>query len=212
MSCENPKVAEYLSLGPSLVVQGLSNMPDTVPYLDAKYRENENIFADAIQLIASIGEAAEKVGIQLLYHNHDFEFMKIDGKYALDIMYDTVPADLLQTELDTCWVNVGGVDPAEYVKKYAGRAPVVHIKDFFGEKTENMYELIGEENKAAPKRPEGFEFRPVGAGLQNVPAIVEASKAAGAEWLIVEQDSPSMGLTPLECIEKSIEYLKTVNN
>ena len=74
-----------------------------------------------------------------------------------------------------------------------------------------MYELIGEENKA-PKRPEGFEFRPVGAGLQNIPSIVEASKDAGAEWLIVEQDSPSMGLTPMECIEKSIEYLKTINN
>ena len=183
-----------------------------IPSLPGEFRPGTPNYEYTLGYIAVIGKAAKDLGIQLCYHNHDFEFMTIGGKYALDIMYETVPADLLQTELDTCWVNVGGVNPAEYVKKYAGRAPVVHIKDFFGEKTENMYELIGEENKAAPKRPEGFEFRPVGAGLQNIPSILEASKEAGAEWIIVEQDSPSMGLTPMECIEKSIEYLKTVNN
>ena len=52
-----------------------------------------------------------KLGIQLLYHNHDFEFVKLDGEYALDVLYSTIPADLLQTEIDTCWVKVAGVDP-----------------------------------------------------------------------------------------------------
>ncbi|MBQ9079763.1 MAG: sugar phosphate isomerase/epimerase [Clostridia bacterium] len=182
-----------------------------IPSLPGELRPGTPNYEYTLDYIKVIGKAAKALGIQLCYHNHDFEFMKIGGKYALDVMYETVPADLLATELDTCWVNVGGVNPADYVRKYTGRAPVVHVKDFFGEKTENMYELIGEENKA-PKRPEGFEFRPVGAGLQNIPSIVEASKDAGAEWLIVEQDSPSMGLTPMECIEKSIEYLKTINN
>ena len=182
-----------------------------VPYLDAKYRENENIFADAIQLIASIGEAAEKVGIQLLYHNHDFEFVKFNGKYMLDILYDTVPANHLATELDTCWVNVGGEEPAAYVRKYSGRAPVVHLKDFFGEKSDDMYELIGIK-PSAPKRPSGFEFRPVGSGLQDIPALLAAAKDAGAEWIVVEQDNPSMDLTPAECAKKSREYLKSIGN
>ena len=71
-----------------------------------------------------------------------------------------------------------------------------------------MYELIGIEKKA-PKRPDGFEFRPVGQGLQNIPAILEASKDAGAKWVVVELDSPSPGLTPLECIKASIDYLKS---
>ena len=182
-----------------------------IPALPGELRPGTPNYEYTLDYIKVIGKAAKKLGMQLCYHNHDFEFMTIGGKYALDIMYETIDADLLQTELDTCWVNVGGVNPSEYVKKYAGRAPIVHIKDFFGEKSENMYEIIGEENKA-PKRPEGFEFRPVGAGLQNIPSILEASKEAGAEWIIVEQDSPSMGLTPMECIAKSIEYLKTVNN
>ena len=134
--------------------------------------------------------------------------MKIDGKYALDILYDTVPADLLQTELDTCWVNVGGEVPADYIKKYTGRSPVVHLKDFTGEKSDDMYELIGIEKKA-PTHPSGFEFRPVGMGLQDFPAILASAQAAGAEWVVVEQDQPTMGLTPLESIEKSINYLKS---
>ena len=72
-----------------------------------------------------------------------------------------------------------------------------------------MYELIGIE-KTAPKRPSNFEFRPVGQGLQNFPEILAASEEAGSEWLVVEQDSPSMGLTPMQCIEKSREYLRTL--
>ena len=98
--------------------------------------------------------------------------------------------------------------PAEYVKKYAGRTPVVHLKDFFGEKSDDMYELIGEETK--PKRPGGFEFRPVGHGLQNFPAILKAADEAGAEWVVVEQDKPSMGLTPMECAKASIDYLRSI--
>ena len=61
--------------------------------------------------IRKIAEAAKKLGIQLLYHNHDFEFVKLDGEYALDVLYSTIPADLLQTEIDTCWVKVAASTP-----------------------------------------------------------------------------------------------------
>ena len=147
----------------------------------------------------------------LLYHNHDFEFMKLDGKYALDILYEKVPAELLQTELDMCWVNIGGENPAEYLLKYTGRAPVVHLKDFWGEKSEDMYELIGIDRKL-PTRPANFEFRPVGSGKQDFPAILKAAEQAGASWVVVEQDKPSMGLTALECAAKSRAYLKSIGN
>ena len=180
-----------------------------VPYLSDEYRPGTDCFPEVIENIKKLGAVAKELGIQLLYHNHDFEFMKIDGKYALDILYDEVPADLLKTELDTCWVNVGGEVPAEYIKKYTGRAPIVHLKDFVGEKSENMYELIGIKSEA-PKRPSNFELRPVGSGCQDFPAILKAAEEAGAEWVVVEQDNPSMGLTPMESIAKSREYLKTL--
>ena len=180
-----------------------------VPYLGEEDRPGTERFFEVIKEVEKLGAVARELGIQLLYHNHDFEFMKLDGKYALEVLYDTIPADLLQTELDTCWVNVGGEVPADYVRKFTDRAPVVHLKDFYGEKSEDMYELIGIEKKA-PARPGNFEFRPVGSGLQDFPAILAAAEDAHAQWVVVEQDSPSMGLTPMECIKKSREYLKTL--
>ncbi len=179
------------------------------PWLALEDRPESGNFNATMAGIAKISAVAKEMGIRMLYHNHEFEFVKIDGKYALDVLYEKIPADLLGTEIDTCWANVGGEDPAAYVRKYAGRAPIVHLKDFFGEKSENMYELIGTENKV-PERPQNFEFRPLGKGVQNFPAIIEAAKDAGAEWLVVEQDKPSMGLTAMESIEESRNYLRSI--
>ena len=195
-------LADYAAIGCKYVA---------VPYLEPDDRPGAEGWEKTIADVEAIGKIAKKNGIQLLYHNHDFEFLKINGKYALDILYDTVPAEYLATELDTCWVNIGGENPADYVRKYTGRAPIVHLKDFDGEKSDNMYELIGIESEKAAK-PSTFEFRPVGSGKQNFPAILEASKDAGAEWVIVEQDNPSMGLSSMECIEKSRNYLKSIGN
>lgn len=193
-------LSDYATIGCKYIV---------IPYLNSADRPGSEGWEKTIADAAAIGKAAKAKGLQLLYHNHDFEFMKLDGKYALDILYDSVPAEYLATEIDTCWVNVGGENPAEYVKKYTGRAPVVHLKDFFGEKSDDMYELIGIDRKV-PTRPSGFEFRPVGSGLQDFPSIIAAAKEAGAEWIVVEQDKPSMGLTSLECVEKSRKYLKSI--
>ena len=194
--------AKYATIGTRFVA---------VPYLPDEYRPGAEKFIPLLEKIKEFGAIAKKHGIQLLYHNHDFEFVKLDGEYGLDVLYREVNADLLQTELDVCWVNVGGENPADYIAKYAGRTPVVHLKDFVGEKAENMYELIGQKTVAAPKRPEGFEFRPVGYGKQDFPAILAAAKDAGAAWVVVEQDTPSMGLDELACAKKSIEYLKSFN-
>lgn len=195
-------IAQYATVGCKYIA---------IPYLMPEDRPGAAGFDDVIANARMLGEVAKKYGMTLLYHNHDFEFMKLDGKYALDILYDSVPADLLQTELDVCWVNVGGENPADYLLKYTGRSPVVHIKDFWGDKSEDMYELIGIEKKA-PQRPANFEFRPVGSGKQDVPAILAAAEKAGAEWIVVEQDQPSMGLTSMECAKKSREYLQSIEN
>lgn len=180
-----------------------------VPYLTPEYRPDTERFGEVVENIKMLGAVAKRLGITLLYHNHDFEFMKLNGKYALDVLYDSVPAEFLQTELDTCWVNVGGENPAEYLLKYSGRAPVLHLKDFTGERSEDMYELIGIEKKA-PARPAHFEFRPVGFGKQDFPAILAAAEKAGVQWVVVEQDQPTKENTPLECAEMSRKYLKSI--
>ena len=194
-------VAIYKALGVKYVA---------IPYLTEDLRPGQPGFQTVIDGMKVIGAKLKEAGIVQQYHNHDFEFERINGKYALEVLYDTVPADLLQTELDTCWVRVGGEEPAAYVRKFSGRAPVVHLKDYAGGKSEHMYELIGieSEEKAVEENP--FEFRPVGFGVQDMPAIIQAAEDAGAGWLVVEQDQPSMGLDPLQCAEKAIGYLRSL--
>lgn len=130
-------VGAYASIGCKYIGHSLS-------YRGIQARKRMK-FGEIIEGARLIGGICRKYGITLLYHNHDFEFIKIDGEYALDILYKEVSEDLLKTELDTCWVNVGGEDPSSYIEKYSGRAPVVHLKDFVmpGKKPEKMYQLIG---------------------------------------------------------------------
>jgi len=183
-----------------------------IPYVDEQYRPGQPDYPETLAKIAELGKKAAEAGITLMYHNHDFEFVKIDGEYGLDVMYSTVPSEYLQTELDTCWVNVGGENPAEYIAKYSGRTPVVHLKDFVmkgKEKPQKLYALIGiDEDK--DEDVEDFSFKPVGYGVQDMPAIIAASEKSGAKWLIVEQDRPDKGNTEMSAVRKSIEYLRSL--
>lgn len=191
-------IADYITIGCKYVA---------VPYLVEEDRPGTPAWGTTVANVEMIGKVCKENGIKLLYHNHDFEFIKVGEKYALDMLYSTVPEDILATELDTCWVKVAGADPSYYIKKYSGRAPVVHLKDFMGEQSEDMYELIGLDKKVTGT--DKFEFRPVGYGCQDFYSILTACESAGTEWVVVEQDRPSIGKTPLESIELSINYLKT---
>lgn len=178
------------------------------PYLDEAIRHGTPAFTETLQHMKEICEVAKRMGMPMLYHNHDFEFVKMEnGEFGLDYMYDAIGPDLLQTELDTCWVKVAGQDPSAYIRRYSGRCPVVHLKDFYKEgQAANMYELIGLEQEK--KETQGvFEFRPVGYGLQDMPSIIKAAEESGAKWLIVEQDR-SEDRPPMEAAKMSIAYLK----
>ncbi len=190
--------------------QEIGCMQVVIPYLTEEYRPGEARFQEVMDGARILGEVCRELGMKLAYHNHDFEFTKLDGEYALDILYREVPAGLLQTQLDTCWVNVGGENPADYVHKYQGRMPTLHLKDFVGSKSEHMYDLIGIDEGDVKKEDNAFELRPVGYGKQDFPAILEAAESCGVSWVIVEQDEPSMGKSPLECAKLSIDYLKTL--
>lgn len=182
-----------------------------VPYLPEDRRPGTEGFERTIEDIKTIADECNRQGVKLLYHNHDFEFAKLDGKYALDILYSEVTADRLQTEIDTCWVGVAGEDPAAYVVKYSGRAPVVHLKDYYKqgkEKPKKLYELIGIEDDSETESEETFGFRPVGYGVQDMPSILDASEKAGAKWVVVEQDRPAPGDTPMNSVKLSRDFLK----
>jgi sugar phosphate isomerase/epimerase len=161
-----------------------------IPYLTEDYRYGTENFKEVMKHIPEIAKACQKEGIILLYHNHDFEFAKTtDGDYILDYMYQSFSPEELQVELDTCWVKVAGINPNEYMRKYEGRLPVVHLKDF---------------NGATP-----FEFRAVGEGVQDFPSILEQAIKGGSKWVVVEQDSHTEH-TALEDARISRDYLTSL--
>ena len=179
-------VAQYKAIGCSYIA---------IPWLEEARRPGQPLYEQTLEQIRKIAEECLHQGLKLLYHNHDFEFTKLDGAYALD----------------TCWVRVGGEDPCAYLHKYAGRAPVVHLKDYYmeGPDVSPQYELIGDTKKRASEST-SFEFRALGAGLQDMPAILKASEEAGAEWLIVELDRPPKGQTAEEAVRASRIYLTSL--
>ena len=148
--------------------------PDGIPAFAAKADE--------------IGAKLAEAGITLAYHNHNFEFAKAGGKTWLEIIYDNTDPKNLQAELDTYWVQSGGGDPAELIRKYAGRLSVLHIKD--------MIIASGAQQR----------FAEIGEGNLNWPAILAAAKDAGVEWYCVEQDD-CYDRDPFESLKISLDNL-----
>lgn len=134
-------------------------------------------------------ERLQEHGIGLYYHNHHVEFMKYDGKYMLDVIIENSPA--MGLELDVHWVQRGGLDPVRTIDKYADRTAMVHLKDYrIGQVPQSAFELLAQGDNvgfmAAYKNI--VEFAEVGEGNLDFPSIVEHSLAAGAQYMLVEQD------------------------
>ena len=181
-----------------------------IPFLDDATRPGSEGFAETIKDMYRFGKKIKEAGMTMLYHNHDFEFCTVSGQYGLDFIYSAIDEDILKTEIDTCWAKYAGENPADYVRKYAGRCPIVHLKDYVGVKGgKTPYALIGMEDTSADPNEIAFEFRPVGYGCQDVPSVVKAGIESGADWFIVEQDL-SVGRPALEACRMSIEYLKSI--
>jgi sugar phosphate isomerase/epimerase len=184
-----------------------------VPWYGKELHAGTEHWEETVKLFNSNGKLLKDNGIQQLYHNHDFEFEKFDGKFLLDWIYETIPQEYMQPEVDTCWVHYAGYDPAEYLLQYSGRIEVVHLKDFECKKLANgpAYALIDNEGKEieTDREDNGFRFRPVGFGRQNIPAIIDAAEKAGATCFIVEQDEWYDGSSVADA-KASREYLKSL--
>ena len=181
---------QYLSMLDSLdkeiaINKAIGNPNLIVPFLAEDLRKWDDIFAN----LKVLGEKCNAAGMKLLYHNHEFEFTEAYGDGTVfDAMYQQVPASLLQVELDSCWAHYAGYDPVKYIEKYAGRLPIVHLKDM-------------------KRLPDGTaQTVELGAGEVNLKAIVQAADQAGVEWIVVEQDYCEN--PPLESIATSMEWIK----
>ncbi|EKN62491.1 xylose isomerase [Neobacillus bataviensis LMG 21833] len=144
-------------------------------------------------------------GIELYYHTHHLEFQKYDGVYLLDLIKNNTSK--LGFELDVHWIQRAGENPVEFVKQYAGRIALLHLKDY----RIGQMDISNVDFKDMAKFFDIFtntiEFAELGEGNLNIKAIVEAGLESGAQYFLVEQDD-TYGRDPFDCLEISAKHLR----
>lgn len=154
--------------------------------LPGEYRNAEGYFRFAREA-SEVGRKLAAHGLTFAYHNHSFELEKFGGRTALAILYEESDPTFFAAEIDTYWIQHGGGDPAAWIRKVAGRSPLVHLKD--------MGVVDGKQ-----------VMTEVGEGNLNWPAILEACREAEVVWYIVEQDTCQR--SPFESLRISLENLR----
>ena len=191
-------VDDAARLGSSLLRIGMLPFP-AMKSLDAviDFAREANGYAERLQ----------EHGLSLYYHNHHIEFAKFDGKYMLDIIAENSPA--MGLEIDVHWVQRGGLDPVRTLQKYAGRTAMVHLKDYrIGSMPEAAFGMLGSGDFAGFMQAfkDVVQFAEVGEGNLDFPSIIPAAQAAGAKYLLVEQDD-LYGRTVWDALQTSHDNL-----
>jgi len=133
----------------------------------------------------AIARKIREGGRYFMYHNHDQEFKRHEGRLILERLAEAIPAEDMGFTLDTFWIQAGGGDPAQWIARLAGRVPVIHLKDY-------AY---------------GRKMAVVGEGNINFDRVFSAAEESGTKYMLVEQDDCN-GEDPIECLRRSYEYLK----
>jgi len=143
-------------------------------------------FADLVQRLETIGRSCQEAGLQLVYHNHDYSFQRLDNsRLLLDELLAACDPALLSLELDVYWAAFAGIDPLAYLRQHQGRVPLLHLKDMDAQR--GMSE--------------------VGDGSLDMAGIIATGEESGTRWLIVEHDHPTM--PSLESARRSLHNLQT---
>ena len=154
-------------------------------YLSTDERGDINHYKYVADQLNIAGERCKKAGIQLCYHNHDFEFIKQGDTYPYDVLLGA-DKDLVKMEMDLYWVTKAGRDPVELFNQHPGRFPLLHLKDM-------------------DKTPEK-SFTEVGNGVIDFKEIFKHKQKAGVRYFFVEEDKcPG---SPFDSITQSISYIK----
>jgi sugar phosphate isomerase/epimerase len=160
---------------------GLGSMPQ-------QFRESKDGFVAFAKEFNEISRRISDEGLQFIYHNHCFEFEKFSGVPGLELLLNITDPETFGFELDTYWIQAGGANPAEWIRKAQGRMEVVHFKDM---------------------AVKGFQpiFAEIGEGNLNWSEIIRACRETGVKWYAVEQDECRRD--PFESLRISFDYLKS---
>ncbi len=174
------------------------------PWIDEKQRTADG-WKQVVELFNKAGEASQKAGIQFCFHNHSYEFAPVEGlggKLAYDYLLEETDPKLVKMEMDLGWISVAKQDPLKYFKKYPGRFPLVHVKDYVNDPNSTS-------SYAGATGSVQFKGRlaDVGKGIVDWKRIFAHSDEAGIKHYFVENDNAK---NPFEDIKISYDYLEAI--
>jgi len=129
--------------------------------------------------------------MKFTYHHHAYEFSKLGDQRIIDILIDGLNPETTSFVLDTHWLQKGGVNIIEWLKKLEGRCEILHLKDY----------------AVAPGENNGY-ITECGSGNINFEEVIKAADAIGVKHLCVEQDTWPLGFDSVDyCMKKSYDHL-----
>lgn len=155
-------------------------------WLPPEERKSLDDYKKLVPWLNKAGEDCRKAGLQLAYHNHDFEFTTLEDKIPYDLILAETDAENVEMEMDLYWISKAGFDPLPYFEKYPKRFPLVHVKDM----------------DATPKK----YFTEAGRGVVDFKKYFAKAGQAGIRHYFIEQDETPA--EPIKSIEISLKYLK----
>lgn len=162
--------------------------------------EDEKSLKELTDGLNRLGKYFKERGQELLYHNHNMEFAKYDGKHtALEYIFEHTDPDLVGAELDAYWVHLSGSDPKAWCRRLGKRLKAIHLKDLgvTGVSTPDKY--IKTPSVMAP-----------GYGNLDLEMIIKAADEAGCDWFIVETHTGWINNDSLYTAGLSFRYLENL--
>lgn len=151
----------------------------------AAWAERDSVEAIARGLNDVAARAADR-GLVVGYHNHAWELESaIGGRPALEVFADLLD-DRVVLEVDTYWVQTGGVSPVELLKRLGERVTHLHVKD--GPATMDTKAQVA-----------------LGSGVLDVPGILAAAPDA---MRVLELDDCSTDV--FDALRDGLAYLAAI--
>lgn len=190
---KNAVIEEALLLGHEAIITGCP----------AGFKENFAT-ADSVKAMSDLYcEAAANAaphGLQIGYHNHDWDLLEVDGTPGYRIFLENTP-DTVLWEADIFWVAKAGLDPVAFLKEIGARGMALHFKDGVISSSDTFTEAETESGKIMVSN--SSPFLPAGTGQVDLQA---ASRAATyAKFIVVELDSYPGDM--MKAVQESYSYL-----
>jgi sugar phosphate isomerase/epimerase len=117
-----------------------------------------------------LGERTHQAGMQLGFHNHDFEFGKLDGQLIYDKLLGEFDPQAVKLQFQVAVARLG-YHAADYLEKYPGRFISLHLADWSPAKQKEV---------------------PLGQGMVDWPKTFAAAKTGGVKNYFVEMEPDAM--------------------